>query len=259
MQYLNFFLILVVFSFVGCSTQNKKNNPKEIAALNKALSEYHVNQVLIYSDNSGKFSIKRTLKNKGEKILFQRMIYQDDFSKFLERSRSVSIYNMNESEEKKVSPLLSQYTAWFDGMEYSNQFKVSYAKREVEILVVSKDKKFPAREKFSLPPENKKICFFSMIPECMKLWGIPAKVQSSKNFETWFYVVMDAYPFIELQYKDIPNKWITEATLVYDGMQDKEHQFTMELHEQVISLKFNEGWSFIALYWVSQGLTMVTN
>jgi len=248
-----------LFHLASCSTIKKKENAKELTAVTKHLSEHQLNQVLIYADNSGKFSIKRTLKNKGNKILFQRMIYQDDFSKFLERSRNVSLFNMHESEESKIKPVLSQYKAWFDGVEYTNQFKISYKTREVEILVDSKDKKYPPRQKFSLPPDNKKICFFSMIPECIKLWGIPAKILHSKNFETWFYVIMDAYPFIELQYSDIPNKWITEATLVYEGIQDKEHQFTMEMHEQAISLKFNESWIFIALYWVSQGLSMVTN
>lgn len=259
MYYLNFFLVLIVLLTSACSSQKKKNSPKDIAALNKVLNEHKLNQVLIYGDNSGKFSIKRTMSNKGDKLLFQRMIYQDDFSKFLERSRSVSIFKLQESEEKIIMPVLSQYKAWFDGVEYSNQFKISYSKRDVEVLVMTKDSKYPPREKFSLPPENKKICFFSMIPECIKLWGIHKKTASTKNYETWFYVIMDAYPFIELQYNDIPNKWIIEATLVYDGMQDKEHQFTMELHEQVISLKYNENWDFIALYWVSQGLTMVTN
>lgn len=98
-----------------------------------------------------------------------------------------------------------------------------------------------------------------MVPECIKLWGIPQKIAENKNFETWFYVIMDAYPFIDLQYNDVPNKWITEATLIYDGMKDKEHQFSLEFQEQAISMKFNEKWDFIAMYWVSQGVSMATN
>lgn len=251
--------VLSLLFLSSCSSSKKRGQARDSSDLGLTPNAFNLNQVLIFTDNSGNFSIKRSMKNSKGKLLFQRMIYQEDFSKFLERSRSVSIFDPEAVEEKRLRPVVSQYKGWFDGVEYSNQIKLSYSKREVEILTETKDKKYAASQKFSLPPENKKLCFFNMIPECIKLWGIPQQIGQSKNFETWFYVVMDAYPFIDLQYNDVSNKWITEATLIYDGMKDKEHQFSLEFQGQAIALKFNEKWDFVALYWVSQGVSMVTN
>lgn len=259
MKRILFQILFAVLLLTGCASSKLKQKQKNILASTKTLKNHNLNQVLIFADNSGKFSIKRSLKNQGNKLLFQRMIYEDDFSKFLERSRSVSVFNQSLSEENVLRPMVSQFKAWFDGQEYSNQIKFSYSKREVEVLTQSKESKYPASQKFSLPPDNKKLCFFYMVTECMKLWGVPEKVALSPSYETWFYVIMDAYPFLDLIYNEIPNKWITEATLVYDGFKDKEHQFSLELHDQIISLKFNEKWDFVAMYWVSQGISMVTN
>lgn len=267
MQKKIFIIFLFLLGFFSCSSQKSNNvekktnedNLKDVVEKPISPSTFNLNQVLIFNDNSGSFSIKRSMKNDKGKLLFQRMIYQDDFSKYLERTRSVTMFKANESEDQRLRPLISQYKGWFDGMEYSNQIKISYAKRQVEVLTDAKNGKYPVSQKFSLPPENKKLCFFHMVPECLKLWGIPQKIELNKNFETWFYVILDAFPFLEMQYEGIPNKWITEATLVYDGFKDKEHQFSLEIHEQAISLKFNEKWDFLALFWVSQGVNMVTN
>lgn len=251
--YLYIFSGLCLFHSCASSKTAKSSSAKKIT------NSKSVNQVMIYTDMSGKFSVKRTMKFSKNKVLFQKMIYEEDFSKFLERSRSVTQVSKNDEGEVELRPQLSQFKGWFEGVEYSNQIKVSPALKQVKIDIVAPGKNYQKSQVFNLPPEDKKICFFHMIPECIKLWGIDKMISGEKKVELWFYAIMDSYPFLDLIYSAIPNKWVTEATLSFEGMQDKEYVFSMELHDQAISLKYNQNWEFIGMFWVSQNLSMVTN
>ncbi len=253
---MKFVNILSLLIFICSCASNKSSS-----ALNAdgKLKIKNINQVMIYSDMSGKFSLKRTMKISKGKIMFQKMIYEEDFSKFLERSRSVTQVKLNEENEVVLLPMVAQFKGWFEGLEYSSQIKISHSSKQVQVLTQVQGKDYPKTQTFNLPPENKRLCFFHMIPECIKLWGSDKLVSAGKKVEFWFYAIMDSYPFLELIFNAIPNKWITEATLTYEGIQDKEHHFSVEIHDQAISLKYNQNWEFIGMFWISQSMTMVTN
>ena len=230
------------------------------------------NNIYNYSDNSGKFSVKRSGKVQKNNFVFQKIIYQDDFSKYLERTRSISSITKN-----NIIPKISQFSVYLEGKEYASQFKINYKTKSIEVKTSVAFEKLPLVQNFTLA-NFERVCFFHLIPECLKASGMleslikqenpgeennkPQLTLDAQNIQgeigksMGLNVLIESYPFTKLIYQDISNKWIEQATLSYEGFKDKEYTFSLEIFDQIISYKYDAQLNFIGLYWVSQSLNM---
>lgn len=266
------FLALSCGMLVSCAGSGRKS---ETVVTLKSVKDLNFNQLMAYSDLSGNFSLRRTSKVQQNNILFQRLIYQDDFSKYVERIRSVSVLKTDRDRVVWMVPLLSQFSTWLEGQEYTSQVRIFPQQKKVEVKTSKPIGKFPLVQNFALPP-SKYYCFLHLLPECIKNLGIFDRLiqtgKSSKNNndnnknnsdnkesddnKIWIYVIMESFPYSNMIYSDIENKWMTQAYISYEGYDNSEHSFSVEIFNQMLSIKYNEKEQFTGMYWASQGITM---
>jgi hypothetical protein len=242
----------VTILFLGsCSLGSKKS----IGQLDLA-SESSVT-LMSYTDMSGKFSLKMSSTAKNNKYLFQKLIYEDDFTKMLEKSRLVNLIQLSGHDVLKFQPQVSQFSSWFEGVEYKSEIKLDYKLKKIMVNYSPKEKKYATVLKI---PDGDKLCFFSMLADCVKIFSFNGKKNSKEDrFDSfWFYVLMDSYPFVSTVYNEIENKLVTQAKVLDEGIQDGERLVTVEIFDQVLSLKFDlKTFNLKSYYWISQGISGV--
>ena len=72
-------------------------------------------------------------------------------------------------------------------------------------------------------------------------------------------VIWEGYPYLNETFSDFPSELFSEAQLEYDGMtKEKERRFNLRVAGQSIFYVLDAKDVMTKMFWVSQGITMVS-
>lgn len=256
MNKLIFLLVLVLFS--ACSLLSRKGSSADSES-----QDITGKRKYSLTDKAGDFIVYREngFKNGNKTFITKREVlpFDDDRSKVLEQSISISAVGKLNKKLTVMRPEKSQYTVWFDGKKYITRMSLNKATQGMEVKLSSPEKQWSGSKMHRFPDTRSVYCFYSQLVECISITGFLKKANGVSKGTMNLYVIWDGYPYFQEQYLDIPNSVFTKAKFTYDGRTKAgEARFSLRFGSQVIFYLFDKNLNFEKKYWVSQGLTMVS-
>jgi hypothetical protein len=250
-----FFILLAMILITACGSMSKKSLKNEMSH-----PEEHFN----YSDKSGKFLVKISSGfNKKDRAFFYKKsmeIPEKKENNILEQSITFSDVGTVRKKQTIVRPKLSQYTVWFEGKKYFSELKMNPAKEAIEVKMVSPEENLNGTKIIKLPSTKVQYCFFSQVMECARAMGFIGKANSKEGGQMNFYVVWEGYPYINEVYSGVPVELFSKAQLEYDGKtKDNEIRYNLKVAGQSIFFIVDDEFKMKKMFWVSQGISMVSN
>lgn len=241
--------ILILFLMASCASR---------VPLTESSNDMEGVEVFSYQDFSGQYLMKREIKQQGNKLITRAKLISQS-GKELESQVSVSaIGSVNGSKGKKIVSLLpqiSQFRVWFDKKEYFSQGKILRKEKKLEVTTKSPEKKWNNIQKYSIP-KGSYFCYFSQLPECIKLQNLLLKA-ARKSVQ--LFVIWDNFPYHSEQYEGLGPDPISRASLSLSDHNKKEFKYTLDIGNQIIFYHFNRKLDFVKMFWVSQGVSIVSN
>ncbi len=242
-----FFLVIC-----GCANQNSLNS-----ILNKKEAGKDKPQIFSYTDASGSYVQRRDSLLSGNKYVSRIKLLSSKDSTELESSVVVSrlgrLKNSKSRFDNALLPEISQFKVWFKKEEYFSQLKINKNDRTLTVIAKSPEKKYNFTNKYKLP-KARYFCFFSQIPECIKLQGLLVEA-AKRNVE--IFVIWDNFPYYNEQYEGLPKEPYTKAVLSVSSHNKNEVRYDLDLGNQIIFYHFNKELKFIKMIWVSQGISSI--
>ncbi|MBF0315313.1 MAG: hypothetical protein HQK52_17970 [Oligoflexia bacterium] len=229
-----------------------------------------------YHDGSGDYRlIKESGKVKSKNLYYvkSRILSEESGESeeaLLEKSLTIaSKSKLNRRQKQKLAskggaqesvsilrPLVSQYTVWLEGKKYFSQFKVDAQKQIMEIFSITPENKKGQKQTLHLPKGNGIYCFFSQVPECIKVTGFLNMAKEKRAGNMSFYLIWDGYPHYQHLYENFNEDAYSMASFNYDGIADDgtiRYELKTE-REQSIFFHFNKDNDLIKKLWVARGV-----
>jgi hypothetical protein len=250
---------LIFFSLIAlsaCSTGVKK--AKE---LKKELvrGEEHFS----YTDKNGQYLVRLTAGfNKKENTFFSKRSLEssgEEGNKILEQSVVLSDLGSIKKKKNILRPKLSQYNVWFDGKKYFSEIKMNPIKKTIDVKMVSPESQWNGVKQVKLPSTKVLYCFFSQVIECAKTIGFLSEAINKETGTMNFYIIWEGYPYMNETFTDFPSQLISKAQLEYDGKtKENERRFNLKVAGQSIFFVLDTHQQRKKMFWVSQGISMVS-
>ena len=247
--------MLNILLICSCSSLGKKSLKSDLTRPEESFS---------YSDKSGKFIIKISsgFNKKDNSYFFKKSLEIPDKSEnnILEQSITFSDVGTVGKKQTTVRPKLSQYTVWFEGKKYFSELKMNPAKEAMEVKMISPEENLNGTKTIKLPSTKVQYCFFSQVIECARAMGFLNKASSKEAGLMNFYVVWEGYPYLNEVYAGVPVELFSKAQLEYDGKtKENEIRYNLKVSGQSIFYIVDENQIMKKMFWVSQGISMVSN
>ncbi|AUN99855.1 hypothetical protein DOM21_01485 [Bacteriovorax stolpii] len=250
----SFYLLpILLVTLISCSGMGKKGAVSKLPSEDGAFS---------YTDKNGEFYVRisagldKDNKNFSTKRVMEIPNRQKD--KILEQSVAISTLG---SVKKNIilRPKISQYNVWFDGKKYASELKINAAKKAIDLKMTSPESQWNGTKQVKFPSTKMLPCFFSQIIECAKVSGFISKASDKKSGSTKMLVIWEGYPYLNETFSDFPSELFSEAVLEYDGKtKESERRFNLRVAGQSIFYILNDKDVMIKMFWVSQGISMVS-
>lgn len=246
---------MLIFAFVlaSCGGLSKTSVVSHLSSKEDSFS---------YSDKNGTFLVRqisgmdKNNKNFSTKRVME--IPNKDKDKVLEQSVAISTLG---SVKKNVilRPKVSQYNVWFDGKKYSSELKINAAKKAIDVKMVSPESQWNGSKQVKFPNSKVLPCFFSQVIECAKVAGFIDRASDKKSGSLRLLIIWEGYPYLNETFSDFPSALFSEAQLEYDGKtKESERRFNLRVAGQSIYYILNEKDVMIKMFWVTQGISMVS-
>ena len=250
-------LSYLVFSMFIISCANTKN-----ISLKKELvrGEEH----FTYSDKNGQFLVKLSSGfNKKANTFFTKRnleILDKETDNVLEQSVALSDIGTLKKKKTILRPKLSQYNIWFEGKKYFSEVKLNSLKKSFEVKMVSPESQWNGNKQIKLPSTKALYCFFTQVIECAKTIGFLEQAITKELGVMNFYIIWEGYPYLNSTYSDFPNELFSKAQLEYDGKTKikDERRFNLKVGGQSIFYVLDKNQQMKKMFWVSQGISMVS-
>jgi hypothetical protein len=232
----------------------KKNIKKKIQKTSKTNKSFK--STYAFQDTTGSYFYDRELTLRKKRVFFEGDIKNNQNSKSIEKTKIITDIKINKSGRilnKKMEPVISQYSTWFDGKEYRSQIEIK-ENGQVELILAEKFEDHTEKSQYSYDSNNKN-CFFSMIPECLKFWNVFDKLKNNQD-KMSFNIIWENYPFNKKIYSNGPRKLISNAYVVFESVQNDRYIYSVVVDEKNMSYQFDRLKRFIAFFWVSEGLSL---
>lgn len=255
MNKIAFFMLLIVSShFASCAATKTVSLKKELARDEERFT---------YTDKNGTYLVKLSSGfNKKENTLVTKRslgVTNKENDNILEQSIVLSDIGSLKKKKTILRPKLSQYTVWFEGKKYFSELKLNTQKKSFEVKMISPEKQWNGAKQFKLPNTKALYCFFSQIIECAKTVGYIQKAIQEETGSMNFYVIWEGYPYLNETFSDFPLELFSKAQLEYDGkIKEKENRFNLKVAGQSIFFIVDENEQMRKMFWVSQGISMVS-
>jgi hypothetical protein len=241
------FLILCLL--IGCATRERPINSNDKISGSRTYT---------YQDFSGEYLLTREIrKNKNKLITRAKLISKS--GKELESQVSVSkigfVKNIKNKNISSLLPSISQFRVWFDKKEYFSQTKILRQEEMLEVTTKSPEEKWNSVKKHKIP-KGKYFCYFSQLPECLKLQNLLLQA-ARKTIKV--FVIWDNFPYHNEQFEGLGTEPISVASLSLTSHSKTEFKYTLDIGNQIIFYHFNRKLQFEKLFWVSQGLSIVSD
>ena len=232
-------LLIVIFILSSCSS-----------AQNVSLKSGDKTQFYNYIDASGSFSVRRDNKMSGNSMITRNQLSSYNGAEVLEKSITVSRVGKLKGNSIAVLPETSQFEVWFSGKKYETKIKINRANRVANIQMQSPDKRWNGSETKKLSAARV-ICFFSQLPECLKVQNI---LIFAKDKKIPVQIIWDNYPYhIEL-YKGMNQELITQGSFYFSDKVDDLLRFELDIGNQILFYHYDRSLDFVA-----QGISQEAN
>jgi len=248
---------LIIFVLVLCSC----SSTKKAAEIKKDLT--HAPEKYSYTDKNGQFLVRLSSGfNKKTNSFFTKRsleIPEKDTDNLLETS--VTLSDLGSVKKKNIlRPKLSQYNVWFDGKKYFSELKMNQAKKAIDVRMVSPESQWNGVKQIKLPSTKALYCFFSQVIECAKTTGFLADSAKKEEGTLYFYLIWEGYPYLNETFTNVPSQLFSKAQLEYDGTtKENERRFNLKVAGQSIFYVVDEKFQMKKMFWVSQGISMVSS
>jgi hypothetical protein len=243
-----------MMTLVSCAGMSQKN-PKEMLA--KHDDQFN------YTDKNGHYSVKISsgLDKTGKGFFTKRVMElpsrQKD--KALEQSVVLSSIGTLKNKTMMLRPKVSQYNVWFDGKKYTSELKINTAKKAIDLKMTSPESQWNGTKQVKFPSSTTLPCFFSQVVECAKVSGFISKASNKETGTMNLMIIWEGYPYLNETFSDFPNELFSEAQFEYDGKTKQgERRFNLRVAGQSIFYVLDDKDVMTKMFWVSQGITMVS-
>lgn len=247
-------LIIMLLLAVSCAGVKSNNLKQELVRGEERFS---------YTDKNGSFLVKLGSGiNKKDNTLFTKRsleITDKQTDNILEQSIVLSEIGVLKKKKTILRPKVSQYTVWFDGKKYFSELKLNQAEKLFDLKMVSPESQWNGTKKIKLPNSKALYCFFSQVIECAKAVDFIATAIKKEGGSMNFYIVWEGYPYLNETFSDFPVELFSKAKLEYDGKtKEDERRFNLSVAGQSIFFVLDKNEQMKKMFWVSQGISMVS-
>ena len=247
-------LFIVSIGLVSCAGSSKKNIGASLQATEDAFR---------YTDKNGQFNIKMSsgFDKKNNSFHTKKIMEIPNRSKdnVLEQSVAISTLGVVKNKTPILRPKISQYNVWFDGKKYTSELRINPAKKAVEVKMISPESQWNGTKQIKFPSSTMLPCFFSQVIECAKVSGFISSSSEKKTGAMKLLILWEGYPYLNETFSEFPSELFSEAELEYDGKtKDTERRFNLRVAGQSIFYILNQDDKMIKMFWVSQGISMVS-
>ncbi len=212
-------------------------------------------------DVSGEFRLDREIRWQKRQLASRTTVRPDaGGGALLEKTFALSTYGTVKGRKGRLSavrPELSQHTVWLEGKEYFSQLKLVPGRRILEVIMRSPEVTWRGKKEVRVP-RARVYCFYSQLPECLRISGLAERVSSGRRPREGFMLVWDSYPYHREHFTGLGDSPFAPAVLVREkSVVPGIIQLGVEVAGQSITLHFNKGGDFARLFWVTQGITVV--
>jgi hypothetical protein len=216
-----------------------------------------------YTDKNGQFLVKLSSGfNKKENTFFTKRILEvpnKETDNVLEQSVALSDIGTLKKKKTILRPKLSQYNVWFEGKKYFSELKINALKKSIDVKMVSPETQWNGTKQVKLPSTKALYCFFSQVVECAKTIGFLSEAIRKETGSMNFYIIWEGYPYLNETFSDFPSELISKAQLEYDGKtKEDERRFNLKVGGQSIFYVVDKKEQMKKMFWVSQGISMVS-
>lgn len=246
---MNIFLLALLVFFTSCSSFFSKGSQKQ------GKTQYS------YVDISGRYGLVRENKLIKRKLVSRVQISSSQGSTLKPLEKSIMVSQIGTIQDKDgrtlvVRPYASEFTVWLDGKRYHSKMRLNSKKKSMIVDLDSPESKWKGRS--SVPfPKGKQFCFFSQIPECLYHNNFLARSQNRQGEAFTFFVVWDAYPYLQEQYSGMGSHLFTPAFVKYDGEYKKLLRFQVEVGGQTVLYHFSKSYDLVKMFWIAQGISII--
>lgn len=232
---------LLVYSLSGCSSALMK-------------SQYKWDQktrAYILKDKTGTYSLQRQVKLLPNKLALKHEVLEDkNQSEVLEKTITVSKLGKLKGRNA-ILPETSQHTVWLEGKRYFSQTRTKAESKMLEVITESPEEKQQNSKNYAYPKSNV-FCYFSQIPECVKLLGfLSDKSRSFKLFVLW-----DTFPYHLEMYENVSPTPFSAGVWAFDEENRSGYRYGLVVDEQLIIYEFDNDLNFKNMFWVAQGISI---
>jgi hypothetical protein len=254
---MNKFLVMTLFmmTLFSCARMSQ-SGPKEVLA--KHEDQFN------YTDKNGQYSVKieSGIDKTGKNFLTKRVMELPNRQKDKALEQSIvlsSIGSLKKSKMTILRPKVSQYNVWFDGKKYTSILKINTAKKAIDVKMTSPESQWNGTKQIKFPSSTTLPCFFSQVVECARISGFINKASNKKKGAMNLMIIWEGYPFLNETFSDFPTELFSEAQLEYDGKTKQgERRFSLRVAGQSIFYVLSDQDIMTKMFWVSQGITMVS-
>ncbi|MAZ49092.1 MAG: hypothetical protein CME65_11050 [Halobacteriovoraceae bacterium] len=240
MKFLGFLLL-----FMGCST----TSPDKM--FGDTLGKEETFQLV---DANGSYLVKREVKYSKGRMISRLRYFDKDGVTQLENTVAVSrVGRLKNQKSIAVLPEASQYKVWFEKEEHFSQAKVIASKKKIAVNLEGPSPQWEGVKEFDLP-KTRYICFFSQLPECLKLQKLLIK---SARQPVSLYVLWDNFPYHNELYVNLGSSITSLATLSVNNDSKDEFKFNLDIGSQILFFHYDKNLNFTKMFWVAQGISMV--
>lgn len=238
----------------SCASTRKAQLKKELVRGEEQFS---------YTDKNGQFLVKLSSGfNKKENTFFTKRILEvpnKESDNILEQSVTLSEIGTLKKKKTILRPKLSQYNVWFEGKKYFSELKINPNKKSIEVKMVSPEAQWNGTKLIKLPSTKVLYCFFSQVIECAKTIGFLSEAIKKEAGTMSFYIIWEGYPYLNETFSDFPSELLSKAQLEYDGKsKEGERRFNLRVGGQAIFFIVDKNEQMKKMFWVSQGISMVS-
>lgn len=246
--------LIILFGVISCGGMGKKNVAE---ILEKTEDKFN------YTDKNGTFLVKSSsgIDKKNKTYVTKRSLSTQGKEKnsVLEQSLVASSVGVLKKTTNILRPKLSQYTVWFDGKKYFSEMKINLKKKAIDLKMVSPESQWSGNKQINFPSTKTLPCFFSQIMDCAKISGFIKTASEKKTGTMNLLVIWEGYPYLNETFSDFPSELFSKAQLEYDGKtKESERRFNLRVAGQSIYYVLNEQDNMIKMFWVTQGISMVS-
>ena len=213
-----------------------------------------------FIDKEGQYSVYREVgrsKKKKNYVVKKRVYSRGEKKEMVEKSIAIATPGHLKGVNI-VRPQIAQYTAWFDKKKYFSELKLDVESKSMILKMDSPEEQWKGKRKIPFPQGTGVYCFFSMLVECVTATGFVDKAIEKGNGSMNFHVIWDGYPYLQEQYRYLPDEVFSAAKLIFEGSNESgDKKFSLSTGGQTIFF-FIEPEGFLKkMFWVSQGISMV--